>query len=278
MNYLVSKTKGVQGEFFKVLSSEKDIYLIPQNLENGVPYSPSYKLEEDEWFTIDDFSNKEFNIDFLSRTFISTDYNQVTKQNYSKLEYLCSVQGGTYFFQKIYESNLIKKKFLSMSATPVLVDSENEPILILNKIPDAIYDKDFDLLYFKKLSALTSIFRGIETLYKEATQVETEQFLKNDFIRLEEGYNVNKVKTANRKRIALAMDTLGTYSPQDQQSIFTYTKEYCGELQYDENQKFFRIKSEDDLKKLLYGIEQRYYTTLLGNEKRLANSVMVLNN
>lgn len=135
-----------------------------------------------------------------------------------------------------------------MSATPVLVDSENEPILILNKIPDAIYDKDFDLLYFKKLSALTSIFRGIETLYKEATQGETEQFLKNDFIRLEEGYNVNKVKTANRKRIALAMDTLGTYSPQDQQSIFAYTKEYCGELQYDENQKFFRIKSEDDLK------------------------------
>ncbi|SES46072.1 hypothetical protein [Psychrobacillus sp. OK032] len=278
MNYLVSKTKGVQGEFFKVLSSEKDIYLIPQNLENGVPYSPSYKLEEDEWFTIDDFSNKEFYIEFLSRTFISTDYNQVTKQNYSKLEYLCSVQGGTYFFQKIYESNLIKKKFLSMSATPVLVDSENEPILILNKIPDAIYDQDFDLLYFKKLSALTSIFRGIETLYKEATQVETEEFLKNDFIRLEEGYNVNKVKTANRKRIALAMDTLGTYSPQDQQSIFAYTKEYCGELQYDENHKFFRIKSEDDLKKLLYGIEQRYYTTLLGNEKRLANSVMVLNN
>lgn len=278
MNYLVSKTKGVQGEFFKVLSSEGDIYLMPQNIQNGVPYSPSYKLDEDEWFTIDDFSNKEFFIEFLSRTFISTDYNQVTLQNYSKLEYLCSVQGETYFFQKIYESNLIKKKFLSMSATPVLVDSENEPILIINKIPDAIYDKESDLLYFKKLSALTSIFRGIEILYKEATQVETEQFLQSNFIRLEEGYNVNKVKTANRKRIALAMDTLGTYSSRDQRSIFAYTKEYCGELQYDENKKFFRITSEDDLKKLLYGIEQRYYTTLLGNEKRLANSVMVLNN
>ena len=35
----------------------------------------------------------------------------------------------------------------------------------------------------------------------------------------------------------------------------------------------FHVESEDDLKKLLYGIEQRYYTTKVGNEKRLANSI-----
>ena len=38
----------------------------------------------------------------------------------------------------------------------------------------------------------------------------------------------------------------------------------------------FTIESENDLKSLLYGIEQRYYTTLLGNEKRLANSVTTI--
>jgi len=276
MNYLVVKKKGIQGEFLKVISSDNDIYQLPQNLHNGVPYNASYKIEEDEWFTIDNFSEKEFYIDFLSRDFLSTDFNQISQLDYKKLEYLCSIQENFYLFQKIYETNIIRKKFLSFSATPVLVERE-EPILILNTIPDAIYDNASDLLYFRKISTLTSIFRGIEILYKEATQAETEQFLRSSFIRLEEGYNADKVKTANRKRIALAMDTLQTFSPQARQSIFTYIKEYCDELDYDVLQNSFKIQSEEDLKKLLYGIEQRYYTTILGNEKRLANSVMVLN-
>ena len=38
----------------------------------------------------------------------------------------------------------------------------------------------------------------------------------------------------------------------------------------------FEISSEQNLKMLLYGIEQRFYTTLIGDEKRLANSVISL--
>ena len=33
----------------------------------------------------------------------------------------------------------------------------------------------------------------------------------------------------------------------------------------------------NELKMLLYGIEQRFYTTPVGGEKRLANSVITLN-
>lgn len=277
MNYLVVKTKGVQGGFFKVLSSESAIFQLPESLNNGIPYTPTYKLEDDEWFTITNFSEKEFHIDFLTRTFISTDYNQLPQQYYSKVEYVCSVQSDIYFFQKIYESHILKRKYFSLSDTPKLIESENEPILILNRFSDAIYDKGTDILYFRKLSTLTSVFRGIEILYKEATQAETEHFLQNNFIRLEEGYNADTVKTANRKRIALAMDTIESFTERDQKNIFSYIKEYCDDLSYDEQQNHFMIKSEEDLKKLLYGIEQRYYTTVLGNEKRLANSVMVLN-
>ncbi|WP_419878658.1 ATP F0F1 synthase synthase [Brevibacillus centrosporus] len=274
MNYLVAKTKGVRGEFYKVIS-DTEIFPLPEDLANRVAYDPAYKLEEDEWFTITNFSEQEFFIDFLKRRFFSTDYNQISVSEYNKIEYLCAVQSNLYFFQKISDSLLIKKKFISLSATPVFI--QNEPIVIVNKTPDAIFDKNSDVLYFKKLSTISSIFRGIDSLYKEATQSETEQFLQNDFIQLEEGYDASKVKTANRKRIALAMDTLATYSSQDRKSIFTYIKEYCEDLQYDEYKSNFKLKSEEDLKKLLYGIEQRYYTTMLGGEKRLANSVLVLN-
>lgn len=275
MNYLIAKTRGARGEFFKVLSEGTDIYSLPEDLVNRVTYDPSYRLEEDEWFSIDNFSEKEFFIDFLRRSFNSTDYNQIAVHDYNKIEYLCAFQNNLYFFQKISDSLFIRKKYLSLSVTPVL---QNKGIIIVNKIPDAVYDKKSDVLCFRKLSTISSIFRGIDTLYKEATQTETEQFLQNNFIRLEEGYNANMVKTANRKRIALAIDTLDTYSSEDRKSIFAYIKEYCEDLQYDESNSYFILKSEEDLKKLLYGIEQRYYTTVLGGEKRLANSVLVLKN
>jgi hypothetical protein len=40
--------------------------------------------------------------------------------------------------------------------------------------------------------------------------------------------------------------------------------------------KTLRFLGEEELKKLLYGIEQRYYTTRQGGERRLANSITPL--
>lgn len=207
MNYLIAKTKGVRGEFFKVISNT-EIYSMPENMLNSVTYDPSYKIEEDEWFIVDSFSEKEFFIDILKNRFFSTDYNQIPTTEYNNMEYLCAFQNDLIFFQKISDSLIIRKKYFSLSGAPIFV--QNEPILIVNNIPDAIYNKIEDKLYFRKLSTISSIFPGIDTLYKEATQVETEQFLQSEFIQLDNGYDASKVKTANRKRIALAMDTLSS--------------------------------------------------------------------
>jgi len=273
MNHLIAKNKRLNGDYYKVMSDQA-IYTIPVDLINKIPYEATYKLEDEEWFIIEQFTEKEYCIDFLRKTFISTDYNQISLKDYNNIEYLCSYQNDFYLFQKVSDSQLIRKKYLSLSSTPVIV--KNDPIVIINNIPDAIYNKAEDVLYFKKLTTISSIFRGIDILYKEATQSETEQFLQNNFIRLENDFEANKVKTANRKRIAMAMDTLSLFSDIERQSIFTYTKDYCENLQYDEANSHFLITSENDLKNLLYGIEQRYYTTMLGGEKRLANSVKVI--
>ena len=47
-------------------------------------------------------------------------------------------------------------------------------------------------------------------------------------------------------------------------------------LQYDKVASTFEISDDDSLKLLIYGIEQRFYTTQFGQEKRLANSVQAL--
>ena len=69
------------------------------------------------------------------------------------------------------------------------------------------------------------------------------------------------------------METLNTFTPTQKKSIFSYNKDYCQNLPFDVKASNFTIKSEDDLKHLLWGIEQRYYTTPVSKEKRVANSV-----
>jgi hypothetical protein len=63
---------------------------------------------------------------------------------------------------------LIRKKWFSVSSAPRLV--EDEPIIVINNFVDAIYKKEEDTLYFRKLTLITSIFKGIDTLYREATR------------------------------------------------------------------------------------------------------------
>ena len=60
----------------------------------------------------------------------------------------------------------------------------------------------------------------------------------------------------------------------DKAMIFSYIKDYCPDLSA-EGQKF-TVSSNDDLKMLLYGIQQRYYTTPVGNEQRVASSTYPL--
>lgn len=113
-------------------------------------------------------------------------------------------------------------------------------------------------------------------MYREATEEETKEFLQNDFIELEDSYVVEKIKKSNRKRIAMAMETLSSFTPKDKQKILKYTHEYYPALKYEEKKNVFTIGSEEEMKYLLWGIEQRYYTTPVTNERRVANSIMQL--
>jgi hypothetical protein len=274
MNLLIAKKSGRSGDFVKILS-EQSIYELPNDLTPFHEYDSNYKLEDDEWFGISFFSKKEYTNELIRQDFNSTDYNLITKREYEKLNYLCSYQNERYyFFQKLSRSQTLKRRWLTFSEEPEI--RKEDPIIIIKTLPDAIYDEQEDTLYFKKLTTISSIFDGISSLYKEATQEDTDQFLRNDFINLTDDYDSSKVKTANRKRIAMAMDTFKKFDKKQKKSIYKYIKNYCVDLEFSEKDKNFNVGNEEDLKLLLYGIEQRYYTTPIGDEKRLANSVTVI--
>jgi hypothetical protein len=273
MNQLIAKIRDRNrnsNKYRKVLSDEA-LFSLSDTISDVTEYSPNTILESGQWFVIDGFASKEYCLDFLKdETFSSVDYEQLEVSEFDKLDFLFSYQDGIFFFQNISKSQLVRKKLLSFGER-FKYDSNNASITIKD-VADAICDKSTDKLYFRVLSSITSIFHGIDQLHREATEEETVEFLKNDFIVLTNGFSSSDVKTSNRKRIVLALDTLKTFTAEDKQAVLSYISDYYPNLSASGDT--FSIGSENELKTLLFGIEQRFYTTPVGEEKRIANSVV----
>lgn len=274
MNHLIAKLR-LRGNApkYKKLLSNISLFELPNDLSPHVQYSPDHNLDEDSWFGIEQFSTQEFCLDFLKAPFNSAEYDMLNTVDVDKLDFLCSYQNkNEYFFQNVSKTQLISKKLLYLG--DAFRYEENSKTIVINSIADAIYMKDRDILYFKRLPTISSIFKGIDILYREATEVETVNFLQREFVQLDEGFSAVKVGKPNRHRIAMALDTLDKFEEEQKGTVMDYIRDYCPDLEYQNNT--FKIKSDDELKKLLYGIEQRYYTTPVGNEKRCANSIIRL--
>lgn len=270
MNFLVASLKNQANVIWKVMAQSTQFHALP-DLSGARNYSPNYKLDEDEWFRLSQFRTRGFSNPLIGTRFTSTNFNQLKTKDYPSISYLCFKQNHFFLFQKLNPSQLISKKWFEISNAPSL--ESNKSIVVLSIFLDAVYDESSDLLYFKDLVRIKKIFPGIEELYRVATHAEVESFVSNDFIQLSTTYGIDRIKVANRKRIASVVDRLSGLSKKEIKSLVAYTKSYCG-VQYSKGK--FQISSEDELKRVLYGIEERYYTTKMSKERRLANSVMSL--
>ena len=272
--YVKIRLRGKANKYRKLLSTDENLYCSPDELiESSCPYTPGATLETGEWFKISEFSEKDFSIEITQKDYETVDYDSLQKAEYSQVDYLFAKIDDNLFFQNISKSKLVKKKGILGFGEGYRYDRETA-ILFINEYPDAIYIPAEDALYFQRLEPIASIFGGISELYREATEHEVEEFLQNDFIDLTDGFESSKVKVATRKRIAMAMDTLSKMHDDDKKQIFAYICDYCPDIVTPEQK--FKVGSEENLKMVLFGIEQRFYTTLVGGEKRIANSVVPL--
>jgi hypothetical protein len=271
----VNKNEGKRSDKHKLILTDKTLYSIPDALDSAVEYNAETLIENCEWYKLTEFSTKTYCLPILTNDRDSTFYSALPIADSGCISYLCSCQNnGTHFyFQRIPKSHLATKKYICIGDS--FEYKNNSKNITINEIPDALYDKTNDILYFKKLETITSIFKGIDDLYREATEQETEAFLANDFISLIDDFNAQKVKKANRKRIALAMNTLANFDPTQKEVVFDYIVDYCPQLSM--QARTFIIASEADLELLSYGILQRFYTTADGREKRIANSIKSFN-
>jgi len=276
MDQVLAKVKGQRRQpYFKLISNHTLYDPITVDPAHCIDYAPDHNLDEDAWFKIESFSLQPYCIDLLKGDFDSKDYDDLNRAQFVKIAYLFAIQGVDFYFQKLTPSLFLKRKMLAFGETVVVEESSHR--LVVNAQPDAVYFKDSDTLIFAHLSTISSIFRGVDELYKEATSEEVETFLQQPIVGLRDGYCSDNVSKPNRKRIALAMATLAMMSEEDRESIPDYVEQYCEQkLKFDPANQSFEISTDEELKLLLYGIEQRYYTTPFGQEKRLANSIVAI--
>jgi len=273
MDQVLTKVKGHSKKtIFKLLSDQTLFDELIITDDACVEYVPDHNLDEDSWFQIEQFSEQNYCLEILKKGFDSKDYDDLPKTKFKDIAQLYAIQGEDFYFQKITPSLFVSKKMIAFGEAATLDSSDKR--LVVNAFPDAVYFKNTDQLVFKSLATISSIFKGIDVLYKEATNEEVEIFLEEDFIELSGDFSIEKVSKPNRKRVALAMDTLAAMPAEDRDEMCSYIHSYCEKkLKFDKDNSKFEVTTDDELKYLLYGIEQRFYTTPLGHEKRLANSV-----
>lgn len=232
MDYLISKTKGVNGSYYRVLS-DVTVFDNIEEFDNARSYDDEYKLQEGEWFVVENFSTKEYCISLLRENFVPTSYSYMRREDYKKIDFVVSIQNDKYFLlQKITPSYLYSKRSMiswgnlqNPSDQARLLKEDN--ILVIKDTPDCIFVKDTDRLYFKNLNTITSIFNGINELYREATDDEVETFLSMDIINLESDFSKDQVKTANRRRIKEATERYNNFSTEQKNRIPNYISQYC---------------------------------------------------
>lgn len=267
--YIYGKVKK-KNNLFRILAANSLVYendIIPVE---GYEYNPSIVIEPEEFYKLSDFSQREQATEFIKNEINSVDFDQISHSDLKELTYISIKQNDILIFQPISKSYYVNKPWISL--LDLKLEKDN-PIITINNCPDVLYNKSTDILYFKKLSTANRIFKGLDQLYREATADETQEFLDSDILNVSSSYTTQKVSIPNRRKIALIKDTLDKYDDIEKQAIYDYTRDY-GQVTY-QNGKF-NIDTDEDLKFVLWGIEQRYYTTPIGGEKRVANSVITI--
>lgn len=263
---------------YKVLTSTEEIYSSQLlSFEHNCPFTEGTELDDDEWFKIELFNKKDYCLPILLEDIASTQYNQLQESKYSDLDYLVAVQdsGNTFCFQRITSQSILKRKVLSLSQAPAI--HKMEKTILLEDIPHAIYKKDENCLYFKRLSTLTPIFKGIDSLYREATHDEATAFMSSSFMDTAGQIDIGKISSANLKRIHAASEKLSSLTDKQREKILNYIHKYKSDIPYDATTNKYTITSNTELQFLLWGIEERYFSTITKKERRVARSVMRLN-
>ncbi len=240
-------------------------------------YSPDEHLGEKEWYAQPDFrlkfGDKKFE-NFLKLRNSDVNIDTLTKEEFSRVEWSCCTVCGKLYFQRFQKSSMIEKTgfFALRSDFQFLRDVK---VLVINPIPDAIYDPKMDILYFRKLDVVAGIFKGARKICEEASEAQVKEFLGDSLFSIGKEFQKDKISLTNQRKIRTALGQLSSFrNVHCKGELLQYFRFYSPELVTAGNT--IKIGSQTDLRDVLYGIDERFYTTEFNKTKRVASAVRKL--
>lgn len=273
-NRTIVRLKGTE-QIFRQIFGDRDVYSVP-DFSDCLEYDDERKLEEQQWFKVDNFTSQDYCPDYLKEP-LQTVYDNINSDEFPYIDYLFGTLNDeqVLWFLHVTAGKYIKRTLLQFfNGEPDLVENDRKLLELANE-PHAYFVRQSNTLYFKNLSSITSIFKGIEVLYREATDEEVTEFVNSPVVTLGAGYVTDMIKTQNRKRLKAAKEKYDSFTPEQKEVLNDYLRDYCPDLARGDDGSYV-VNRESELAMLLNGINQRYYTTPIDNERRLANSVSVL--
>ena len=253
----------------KVISNS-DEDLITFRCEESIRYHPATSLEAGQCFKVENFSDQEYCLDYLKNDFVPAYY--VKWEGDQNVEYILKTDGQSFYFQKVVKTQIVHRRWILLSPTSGEPEIKYPDGVEIRDYAHALYKKNEDTLYFRNLDSLKRIFPGIEMLHRDATQAEVDDFLGNSLFNTQH-YDKDKIGVLNRKRIALALANNAMARARDRKGFCRLLTHYCGDIQI-QNDDTVVLKTEKDLKNVLYNLDERFYTAPISKEKRLANSII----
>jgi predicted nucleotidyltransferase len=239
-------------------------------------YSPDEHLEDKEWYAKQDFRAKigghEFE-NFMKFHQSIVNFDKLERDEFSRVEWSCCEVCGKLYFQRFQKSSVIEKTgfFAVRGDFEFLRDVK---VLVINPIPDAIYDPKKDILYFKKLDVVTGIFKDARKICEKASEKQVKDFLDDSLFAVDKGFNKDKISLINLRKIRTALKQLASFRKAGREGeLLHYFRTYRPELV---SGNTLKIGSQSNLRDVLYGIDERFYTTELNKTKRMASAVRKL--
>ena len=245
----------------------KDLYKTP-NVKLAIPLEVDARpLTEDEWYflVLTEEEKEQMLGGYVSESSVGM-LSTIVPDQYTEAKVIYLVSGEEKFFTKVTSRQVLQsQKYVAfVNEKPALVQQGNS--LLLTGQVDAYWNGT--MLYFKKFTVIRSIFPGIQKMYKEITEAETNEFLSSALFDLREEMSSDVVGLQNRKKIA-SIVTAKTIDLKDMEvctKYVEYAKEYNLDLEIEDGK--IALIDNADIGKVINLFSESFYTTDITGEKR----------
>lgn len=276
MGTLIAKIKN-ENQWVKICDQIEIGALDQLDLSDSMVYDPNNNVAH-QWFRMENLRNTDYFNGLFGNPIESGELTTIDVNQLDDIKYFAYYADNKYYIQRMLTGCYIRKAGFWTTGNRIQFADDNKMVTI-NPIPDGIYDLNTDTLYFQELNRLYNIFSNIKNEYVLGTSGSIHEFLSNDMISLSDDFSEAKVSLSNRKRISEVARVYNTYSEVQKDELKSYICQFSdGDLEYNEEDRKFKINDDIDLRLLLFGMQMRFYKQPLSDDVQVATSTTSIRN